>query len=79
VPDAELDAVLGAGDGIIAGSKVQWATLRFTPERARWVSVKTWHPKQRGCFEDNQLTTAHRFAVCKLHFELSNRRLHCHG
>ena len=51
VPDAELDAVLGAGYGIFAGSKVQWATLRFTPERARWVSAETWHPKQRGRFE----------------------------
>ena len=51
VPDAELDAVLGAGYGIFAGSKVQWATLRFTPERARWVAAETWHPKQRGRFE----------------------------
>jgi len=30
---------------------VQWATLRFTPERARWVAAETWHPKQRGHFE----------------------------
>ena len=51
VPDAELDAVLGAGYGIFAGRKVQWATLRFTPERARWVAAETWHPKQRGHFE----------------------------
>ena len=26
---------------------VQWATLRFTPEAARWVSAQNWHPKQR--------------------------------
>ena len=51
VPDAELDAVLGAGYGIFAGREVQWATLRFTPERARWVAAETWHPKQRGRFE----------------------------
>lgn len=51
VPDGELDAVLGAGYGIFAGRKVQWATLRFTPERARWVAAETWHPKQRGRFE----------------------------
>ena len=36
VADAELDAVLGSGYGIFAGRDVQWATLRFTPERARW-------------------------------------------
>ncbi len=51
VADPELDAVLGAGYGIFAGRKVQWATLRFTAQRARWVAAETWHPKQRGRFE----------------------------
>ena len=48
VPDAELDAVLATGYGIFGGRKVQWATLRFTPERARYVSLEEWHPKQRA-------------------------------
>jgi predicted DNA-binding transcriptional regulator YafY len=48
VPDAELDAELGAGYGIFAGRSVQWARLRFSPERARWVAAETWHPQQRG-------------------------------
>ena len=52
VADTELDAVLGAGYGIFAGRDVQWAVLRFTPERARWVAAETWHPKQRGRFDD---------------------------
>ena len=51
VPEAELDAVLGSGYGIFSGKEVQWATLRFTAERARWVSAETWHPKQVGRFE----------------------------
>lgn len=51
VPDADLDAVLGSGYGIFAGKDVQWATLRFSAERARWVAAETWHPKQRGHFE----------------------------
>lgn len=51
VPEGELDATLGAGYGIFAGRDVQWATLRFTPERARWVAAETWHAKQRGRFE----------------------------
>ncbi|MEO7853216.1 MAG: WYL domain-containing protein [Rubrivivax sp.] len=51
VSDARLDAVLGAGYGIFAGRKVQWATLRFSPERARWVAAETWHPKQQGRFD----------------------------
>jgi len=51
VPDAELDAVLATGYGIFSGKKVQWATLRFTPERARYVSMEEWHPKQRARWE----------------------------
>lgn len=48
VPEAELDAVLGAGYGIFAGKEVLWAQLRFSPERAKWVAAETWHPQQRG-------------------------------
>ena len=44
-------AALGPGYGIFAGRRLKWATLRFTPERARWVAAEQWHPKQRGCFE----------------------------
>ena len=51
VPDGELDEVLGAGYGIFAGKKVQWASLRFTAERARWVAAENWHPQQRGQFD----------------------------
>jgi predicted DNA-binding transcriptional regulator YafY len=51
VSDSPLDAVLGAGYGIFAGTKVQWAELRFSPERARWVAAETWHPKQVGRFD----------------------------
>ena len=47
VPAAELDEHLGAGYGIFAGKKVEWATLKFTPEAARWVAAQSWHPKQR--------------------------------
>jgi predicted DNA-binding transcriptional regulator YafY len=51
VPDRELDEVLAAGYGIFSGRKTTWARLRFTPERARWVSAEQWHPQQRGRFE----------------------------
>ena len=51
VPDAELDEVLGAGYGIFAGKKVEWASLRFSAERARWVAAEIWHPQQRGSFD----------------------------
>jgi predicted DNA-binding transcriptional regulator YafY len=27
---------------------VQWAVLRFSPQRARWVAAEQWHPRQRS-------------------------------
>lgn len=51
VADAELDEYLGSGYGIFAGRKVEWATLKFSPEAARWVSAQNWHPKQRARVE----------------------------
>jgi len=50
ISEKKLDAVLGSGYGIFSGKKVQWAVLRFTPERARWVASEKWHPKQKGRF-----------------------------
>ena len=48
VSEKTTDEVLGAGYGIFGGSKVQWAKLRFTPERARWVAHEQWHPRQKA-------------------------------
>ncbi len=48
VPEDELNQTLGSGYGIFSGKAVQWATLRFTPERARWVAAEQWHPAQKG-------------------------------
>lgn len=52
IADTELDEVLGAGYGIFAGREVQWASLRFSAERARWVAAEAWHPQQRGRFDE---------------------------
>jgi predicted DNA-binding transcriptional regulator YafY len=51
MPKAELDEYLKSGYGIFGGRDVEWATLRFTPEAARWVSTQSWHSKQRARFE----------------------------
>ena len=57
VSDKRLDEVLGSGYGIFSGGDVTWATLRFTPERARWVASERWHSDQvgrmleDGCYE----------------------------
>lgn len=51
VLDRKLDEVLGSGYGIFAGKRTAWARLKFTPERARWVSSEKWHPEQKSSFD----------------------------
>ena len=48
VPDADLDALFAPSYGLFSGSRVEWAQLLFTPERARWVAYEQWHPEQKG-------------------------------
>lgn len=48
VADKRLDDVLGSGYGIFSGENISWATLRFSPERSRWVSSERWHPNQQA-------------------------------
>jgi len=52
VPEGDLNRLLGAGYGIFSGEKVQWAKLRFSAQRARWVAAEEWHPQQRAGFDD---------------------------
>lgn len=49
----KLDGVWGAGYGIFSGTKIQWATLLFSPELARWVSAECWHPSQKSNFRED--------------------------
>lgn len=53
IDDKILDIELGSGYGIFAGSDIKWATIRFSPERARWVAFEKWHPNQSGCILDD--------------------------
>ena len=53
IEDKLLDLELGSGYGIFAGKDIKWATIRFSPERARWVSNEKWHPNQIGVFLDS--------------------------
>jgi predicted DNA-binding transcriptional regulator YafY len=39
-----------SGYGIFAGKANNRAVLKFTPERAQWVSLETWHPDQTACW-----------------------------
>jgi len=51
IDEGELNAELGAGYGIFAGKNVQWAKLRFTREKAKWVAKEKWHPQQKGTLD----------------------------
>ena len=51
VPRILLKETMESGYGIFSGKKVEWAKLRFTPERARWVAAEEWHPKQKGRYD----------------------------
>jgi predicted DNA-binding transcriptional regulator YafY len=51
ISQKRLDNTLGPGYGIFAHGPVQWARLRFSAYRARWVASEQWHPEQRGHFE----------------------------
>lgn len=49
----ELKDYFENGYGIFSGTKVQWAKLKFTPARARWVANESWHPEQRTKFDQD--------------------------
>lgn len=46
ITEKRLDEILGSSYGIFSGKPKHRALLRFTPERARWVSRENWHPEQ---------------------------------
>ncbi|MDE2406743.1 MAG: YafY family transcriptional regulator [Xanthomonadaceae bacterium] len=48
VDDAALDAHLAASYGIFSGIPKGWATIRFSPQAARWVADEHWHSQQQG-------------------------------
>ena len=57
VPLATIEAELDGGYGVFSGGRVQWATLRFTPEASQWVRHEQWHPQQQATLdEDGSLT-----------------------
>lgn len=44
----KLEAAFDQGYGIITGESIQWATILFDAETAKWVSREMWHPRQKG-------------------------------
>ncbi len=48
MPLRQVESEAAAGYGIFRGGRVQWATLVFSAEAARWVRAENWHPDQEG-------------------------------
>ena len=44
----QLRASMQSGYGIFGGAVKDWAKLKFSPERARWVKQEEWHSSQKG-------------------------------
>jgi predicted DNA-binding transcriptional regulator YafY len=53
IDEQQLEDELASGYGIFSGKDVQWALIRFSPERARWVQSEQWHPGQTGYVDEN--------------------------
>jgi len=51
VAEKELHENFAESYGIFSGKATQRAKLRFTPEKARWVSAETWHGQQVSSFD----------------------------
>ena len=51
VSERELNENFSESYGIFSGKATQKAKLRFTPERARWVSGETWHGQQVSSYD----------------------------
>ncbi len=52
IEEAELERELESGYGIFSGAAINTAVLRFKPQTARWVSRETWHPQQKGDYDE---------------------------
>ena len=51
ISQSEVGVRFDAGYGMFSGTEVQWATLRFSSYRARWIANEVWHRDQVGAFD----------------------------
>lgn len=51
ISEKELQEHFAESYGIFSGKATQRAKLKFSPEKARWVSAETWHGQQIGSFD----------------------------
>lgn len=48
VAEFDLDQHLASSYGIFSGPPKAWATIRFSPEAARWAAEERWHSQQQA-------------------------------
>ena len=53
ISSKQLDDELAKGYGIFSGEATKTAKLKFTAERARWVSSEIWHPEQKTSYDNS--------------------------
>lgn len=53
INDELIDKQLSSGYGIFSGANIATAILKFTPQRARWVSRELWHPNQQSSYDEH--------------------------
>ena len=51
ISEKQLHEHFAESYGIFSGKASQRAKLKFSPEKARWVSSETWHGQQVGAFD----------------------------
>ena len=51
IPSAKVSERFDAGYGVFSGTTTEWAKLRFSAYRARWIANEVWHRDQKGTLE----------------------------
>jgi len=51
--EIDLNSHYADAYGIISGKPREVAILKFSPERAKWISGESWHPEQISSFLDD--------------------------
>lgn len=52
ISEERLNRYFTESYGIFSGRPKRKAMLRFSPDRSRWVADETWHPQQKGRYEN---------------------------
>ena len=57
VSQDDIKAMMKSGYGIFGGEVKNWAKLKFSAQRARWVQFEEWHHEQKGTLHKDSTYT----------------------